>query len=114
MNISYDGIGELAATFRCSGVTEGHAVKLSASETVAECSAGDAFCGVAVSVSKGGDACAVQLRGMVTIPYTGTAPAAGSGILAANGSGGVKTAASGGSYLIVAADTTAKTVTILL
>ena len=61
-----------------------------------------------------GDLVTVQYRGFVTLPYSGTAPSVGYGILAADGAGGVKGAQSGESYLIVNVDTTAKTVCVLL
>ena len=37
MNVSYEGIGQWAATFACSGVSEGQAVKVSGNGTVAAC-----------------------------------------------------------------------------
>ena len=55
------------------------------------------------------------MRGFVTAGYSGTAPGLGQTALCADGEGGVKTAATGGtSCLVVDVDTTAKTVTILL
>lgn len=116
MKLSYDSIGQWCATFACSGVTSGKLVKVSANGTAAVCAAGNDFAGMAVSVSHGGDACSVQLGGIVTAAYTGdTAPTVGFGTLAADGSGGVKVVASGGrSHLIVSVDTTAKTATFVL
>jgi outer membrane scaffolding protein for murein synthesis (MipA/OmpV family) len=116
MKLSYDSIGQWCATFACSGVAEGKIVKIGANATAAVCAAGDNFAGMAVSVSHGGDACSVQLGGVVTASYTGdTAPTAGFCTLAADGSGGVKVAATGGrSHLVISADTTAKTVTFVL
>lgn len=116
MKLSYEAIGQWCATFACSGVTEGKTVKLSASGTVGACAAGDDFTGIAAFVARSGDACSVQLGGMVTVPYTGTtAPAVGWETLAADGTGGVKAVTTGGrSYLVAAVDTTAKTVTFVL
>ncbi|SFP19136.1 hypothetical protein SAMN05216343_10449 [Oscillibacter sp. PC13] len=118
MKLSYEGIGQWAATFACSGVSEGEMVKLSANGTVAGCGDGDGFCGMVLSLSRGGDACAVALGGMVTAGYTvetdGAAPSLGWATLASDGSGGVKAAASGRSYLVVDVDTSAKTVTFAL
>lgn len=114
MNISYEGIGQWAATFACTGVTAGHVVKVSGNGNAAACSADDGFDGVAVAVARDGEACSVAMGGMQTVCYTGTAPTAGWNILTADGSGGVKTAESGKSYLAVDVDTTAKTVTIVL
>ena len=113
MSISFQGIGQVCATFLCGTVEEGQLVKVSGRGTVAACGDGDNFCGVAVC--KKDDACAVQVAGFVTVGYTGTVPAVGWSALAANGSGGVKSVSTGGqTLLVVDADTTAKTVTILL
>lgn len=111
MSVSFEGIGRWCATFLAGELEQGSPVKVSANGTVAACSAGDAFCGVAVSERDG--ACAVQLGGFVTLPYSGTAPTVGYAALCADGTGGVK---SGGtaSYLAVDVDTAAQTVTFLL
>ena len=112
MNVSYEGIGQWAATFACDGVSAGQVVKVSGSGTVAKCG----FEGVVLSVARDGKACSVAMGGMVTVSYTGaSAPAAGWNSLAADGSGGVKVVSDGGkSHLAVEVDTTAKTVTIVL
>ena len=112
MKVSFDGIGEKLVTFISNNVTKGHVVKVSAAGTVSECSAADPFDGAALFVD--GGYAAVRLGGFVTVGYTGTAPGVGRAILVANGSGGVKTAESGDTYLVVDQDTTAKTVTIIL
>ena len=118
MKLSFEGIGQWAATFACSGVTEGDLVKISANGTVGACSAGDGFCGQAVSVARGGDACAVALGGMVTAGYFSdsdtTAPALGWCTLVSDGKGGVKTASTGHSYLVTEVNTVGKTVTFVL
>lgn len=114
MKLSYEGIGQWCATFACTDLAEGALVKISASNTVAACAAGNDIAGMVVSAGRGGDACAVQLGGMVTAAYTGTAPSVGYAILVANGSGGVKTGESGRSRLVTAVDTAAKTVTFVL
>jgi hypothetical protein len=114
MKLSYEAIGQWAATFACSGVSEGSVVKISAGGTVGGCAAGDAFCGTVVSIAHGGDACSVALGGMVTAAYTGTAPAAGFAGLSADGSGGVRADAGGRSYLVADVDPDAKTVTFVL
>ena len=116
MNISYEGIGQWAATFACDGVAAGQVVRVSGSGTAAKCTEGGGFDGVALSVARDGKACSVAMGGMVTVSYTGvTAPAAGWNTLAADGSGGVKVVSDGGKgYLAVEVDTIAKTVTIVL
>lgn len=113
MSVSFEGVGQVCATFLGGGLTEGHLVKLTGNGTVGACSADDEFCGMALCCKD--DACTVQVRGFVSVGYTGTAPGLGRKALCADGKGGVKTAASGGVTCLVAdVDTTAKTVTILL
>ena len=114
MKVSDEGIGQWAATFACGQVSEGEMVKVSASGEVSACSDGDSFCGQVLSVGRDGSACAVALGGMVTAGYTGTAPELGWSILVGDGSGGVKTATTGHSYLVVDVDSDAKTVTFAL
>ena len=114
MKLSYEGIGQWAATFACADVTEGELVKISENGTVAACSANDGFCGMVISVSHSGDACAVALGGMVTAGYTGNAPTLGWAGLGADGNGGVQVVEAGHSYLVVDVDTSAKTVTFVL
>ena len=43
MKLSYEGIGQWAATFACDDLAEGELVKVSANGTVAACAAGDGF-----------------------------------------------------------------------
>lgn len=112
MKVSYEGIGQWAATFACQGVGEGEMVKVSGSGEVSACQAGDEFCGMALSVSRGGDACAVALGGMVTVGYSGDKPALGWCGLQADGSGGVAANDSGIRRLVV--DVDADTVTFVL
>ena len=113
MNISFHGIGRECATFLSTTAKEGQVVKMSGRGTVGPCSAGDDFCGVALCCRD--DACSVQVNGFAAVSYTGTVPAVGWTALAADGSGGVKGVEIGGRvWLVVDADTTAKTVTIKL
>ena len=114
MLVSFDGVGQVCATFQGGGLTDGQVVQVSGRGTVSACGAGDAFCGV---VSHGNDdACSVQVRGFVTLSYSGTAPSLGKARLCADGKDGVKTAAdgAGAEYLTVDVDTALKTVTVLL
>ena len=61
MNISYEGIGQWAATFACTDVSEGQVVKVSGSGTVAACAANGVFDGVVLSVGRDGKACSVAM-----------------------------------------------------
>ena len=113
MKISYEGIGQWAATFACADAAEGQVVKISGNGEVAPCAAGDQFCGVVLHVGRDGEACSVALGGMVTMPYSGSAPALGWTGLAGDGKGGIK-AADGRDYLVVDVDESGKTVTVKL
>ena len=68
------------------------------------------------AIARDGKACSVQLGGIATVNYSGeNAPIPGYGKLSADAAGGVSVDASKGrEYLILAADSTAKTVTIKL
>lgn len=112
MSVSFEGVGQVCATFLGGGLTEGQVVKMSDGGTVDACGAGDLFCGVALCCKD--DACTVQVGGFVSVPYSGTAPAVGWHSLAADGNGGVKTASNGVNCLVADVDDTAKTATIML
>ena len=114
MNVSFNGFGDKLVTFLNNGAQQGVVVKVSAAGTVAPCSAGNAFDGVAAFVD--GSYAGVHLRGFVTVAYSGvTAPTVGHTKLVADGDGGVKVDATNGKeYLVVGVDTTAKLATILM
>lgn len=112
MKLAFDEIGQVCVTMECGSDTSGKLCKMSTDGKVAACAAGDKFCGFVESVRGGYGA--VVLRGFVTAKYTGTAPGVGFAGLSANGTGGVKADSTGSSYLVVARDTAAGTVTFLL
>lgn len=113
MDISYEGIGQWAATFCCDeNVKVGSLVKVTANHTVSICSDGDGFCGVIASVSHKKDACSVVLGGLVTVAYSGPKPVLGESGLSADGAGGVKSDGIGNYYKIV--EVTDRTVTFVL
>ena len=113
MNLSANGFSQAALTMQsAAAIPAGTPVVLTDNFTVAAGADGNAFCGVALSAR--GGACAVQLRGAVTLPYSGEMPAVGAGSLVCDGNGGVKTAQDGTPVLILAADDTLGTVTCIL
>lgn len=114
MSVSFQGIGQVCATFLGGRMTEGHVVKMTGRGTVGPCGDGEAFCGAALCCKE--DACTVQVSGFMTVGYSGAVPDVGRCALCANGEGGVRSAGeSGGTEcLVVDADTSGKTVTILL
>ena len=113
MNVAFDGIHEVVATFNAaSTVKPDQVVKISANGTVAGCSAGDGFCGLALSVRD--NAAAVQIGGFMTVSCASGCPSLGRVTLAADGNGGVKTASTGTSALVVATDSANLTAVIYL
>ena len=102
--VSFEGIGEVIATFYAAGGVEaGQVVKLTEDSTVGPCAAGEEFCGVALSVNGG---CAgVQAAGFAAVPCADSTVTVGWGKLTADGSGGVKKAGTGDKgreYLVAA------------
>ena len=95
--ISFEDIGSVVATFLAdSGVKGGQVVKLTGNGQVGPCSAGDAFCGVALEPRAG--LAAVQVKGFVTVKTADTLTVG----WAALAGDGVKTAESGGVAALVA------------
>lgn len=89
MEISFEGIGQVIASFQAeSEVQPGMAVAVTGNGTVGLGTAGDPICGKVIGV-RGGMA-AVQISGMTQLDYSGTAPALGGDCLTVDGSGKVK------------------------
>ena len=118
MNISFDGIGEVIATFAAedtAALAVGDAVVVTGDGEVGLGAAGGQLCGVVVTVAEDGYA-GVQIDGLVQVNYTGTAaPAAGWELLVTDGAGNVQAAQSDGvACLVVSVDEEAKTAVIKL
>lgn len=115
MDICFEGVGQTAATFQVEGeVQPGMTVALTKNGTVSKGAADALPCGVVLGGVRGG-AAAVQIGGVATVGYSGTAPTVGWKALACDGTGGVKTVTTGGlQRLVLAVDTTAKTAVIKL
>ncbi len=102
--VSFEGIGEVAATFWAEGeVQAGQVVKVSGNAAVKACADGEKFCGVALGSPKGG-CVAVQTGGFAQVKCADSAVTVGYVGLAADGQGGVKKAEGGKEYLVVADD----------
>jgi len=112
MKVSFEGIGELVATFYNNGATDGSPVKMSKAGEVSPCANSERFIGIATA--PGAEYTGVIISGCVTLTYSGTAPVLGYAKLSANGSGGVKTDAGGTEYKVLGVDTADKTVCIIL
>lgn len=112
MKVSFEGIGEIAASFYNDGASVGEMCKMTANGTVGACASGDGFIGVAVDCD--GQYASIVTSGFVTVSYTGAAPVAGFAKLSADGNGGVKADSAGAQYAVVSVDTNAGTATIII
>ena len=115
MTYSYEGIGQVVATFRVEEpVAEGQMVGILATGTVSPCGSGDEFCGQVKVAPRDGMGCAVALRGMVTTSYTGAPPKLGWCEMASDGNGGVLCKSGAHAYLVVDLDPDLEIVTFML
>lgn len=113
MEISFEGIGQVAATFMAAdGVLPGMAVALTADSTVGAGKGGDGLCGVVLTAKNG--MASVQVGGMVQVGYSGSAPAIGLNTIAVDGTGKIKTADDGMNCMIVSVNTADSTAVIKL
>ncbi len=110
--VSFEGIGEVMATFTAkNGLEGGQVCKVTGRGEVGTCVAGDHFCGVAAAVDDG--LAVVQVGGIMLAKYSGTV-SAGWVKLAADGSGGVKADTTNGvEHLVVDVDTTGKVAAVM-
>ena len=112
MSVSLKGYNQNGVTLiAADGLKKGDLVKISANSTAAPCASGNIPCGICINTD-GKYAC-VQLGGYAKVKSSGTAPALGNAVVTADGNGGVKTATTGMSVLVVSvntADTTAEIV----
>lgn len=113
MNIAFDGIHEVVATFLAEdGLVPGQVVKITANGTVGPCSSGDGFCGQVLSLRQG--AAAVQLGGFLHVTCANGCPNLGKVSVASDGNGGIKTGNSGLVVQVVSVDSDSQTAIIYL
>ena len=114
MEFSFEGIGQVVATFAASDeVQPGMAVVLTGDSTVGLGEDGALPCGMALSVSNG--LAAVQLAGVFKVGYSGEAPAVGWNLITCDGNGKVKKSTAGGGYgLVISVNTDDNTAVIKL
>lgn len=114
MSVAFNGFNEKTLTFKASGtIAKGAPVNMTSNATVVQTSAGGDFIGIAGKVRNG--YVEVKLNGYTKSTYSGTAPSVGKTMLGANGSGGVKVVASGGTnYLVLNVNTSDSTVEYLI
>ncbi len=108
MKVCFNGIGQQVVTFADSGCEKGKLCKVSDGGAVAPCGGNDVFAGLVLYTD--GNWADVQLKGYITVPYSGTAPTPGWCEMAGDGSGGASVFQGGRSCLVVEVDTTAETV----
>ena len=117
MDICFEGVGQVAATFRVENkenVQAGMAVTLKDSGTVGLGANGSAMCGVLLGSVRGG-AAAVQIGGVAKVGYSSGKPEVGWQGLACDGQGKVTTGGeSGMKCLVLAVDEDEKTVVVKL
>ena len=115
MKVCFDGIGKEVMTFTVNGTSPaaaGCGVVLSGNGEVKAASANGAFAGICLDTGDG--FASVQLRGVVTCKFSGSkAPTVGFCKLAA-AADGVTAAVTGNSYLVLAVDNGAGTVTFMM
>ena len=116
MDVCFEGIGQVVATFRTEDkeLEAGMAVTLKKSGTVG-LGDGGAVCGVTVGAQRGG-AVAVQIGGVVKVGCSdGSIPEAGYAVLACDGEGKVTVSEKDGvSCLVLAVDRDEQTAVIRL
>lgn len=113
MTVSFGGFGENVLTLECSSVIEaGTPVTISSGGKAVPCEEEDKVAGVCIGSD--GSYAAVQLTGVVTLPYSGDAPSPGFVTLLADGEGGVAADGDGREHLALEVDTTSETVTFIL
>lgn len=117
MKVSFEGVNEQVLSFKSASVTDGalvgKPVKMSASLTVAGCSANDVFVGFGIHDEDG--FAEVMTHGFVKCAYTGdTAPAVGFATLVCSSATAVKTASTGRQVLVLTVDTTNKIVSFIM
>lgn len=117
MKISFEGYGEMAATFRNdtdSPAAAGKAASMTGNGTVGLCTGGKP---AGIVISADDEYAVVQTGGFVTCAYTGTAPAAGWCSLVGAAGGKVALAGTGVSgldCLVVEVDSSSETVGFIL
>lgn len=116
MSVAFQGMDNLVVTFQAETVTRGWPAAVCADNTVGNAGAGKAPAGIVLNLRSGH--AAVQVKGFAEVKYSGsTAPVLGWNQLVADGSGGLRAAASGETgraCLVVNKNTADKTMGLFL
>ncbi len=113
MSVAFYGTSELVLSFEAGeSVTAGYPQTVSHNNTVTDAADGALPAGIALHCRR--DIAAVQMKGYVEVPYSGTAPTLGWNTLVADGKGGLRCASGGLSRLVINVDTAARCVGLYL
>lgn len=113
MRVAFEGTGDLVLSFEADeSLTPGALVVLSDNDKVVAAGEGVRPAGLCLQLRCG--IAAVQVKGFVELPYSGTVPTVGWNSLLCDGTGGLKTAADGSSCLVVHVDTATQTIGLYL
>lgn len=113
MAISYEGIGQVCVTlYKNNTVTVGCTCSMAGDNCVGVSEEDENFAGIAAAIR--GKYVNMIISGVVTLPYTGTAPGVGYCALAGDGSGNVKYSTEGNIYRVLSVNMKDHTVTFIL
>ena len=113
MSISYEGIGQVLATFQVERGTEVGAVVMTKNNTVGMGEMGACPCGVLIHKEEDNMG-AVQLEGMVEVTFSGHAPTVGYAAFICDGYGNLLQDDNGRQLLVVSVDEENETMVIKL
>ena len=106
MAVLFNAINENFITLKVDGrAQKDEPVTLVSNETAKACSEGESIIGIVKNVHNG--YATVQISGVLTMPYTGTAPTVGFAAIDADGKNGAKLASSGRNVMVISVDTKA-------
>ena len=112
MRISFEGIGQVMATFLADDCQEGHVCTVEEHGAVKTAGAREDFWGVVQHVDQG--KAAVILEGFVTVSYSGSHFDPGIRNLSSDGNGGVMLDEDGKAYMVVSVNYAGRTCVIKL
>ena len=113
MNISFDNIGQVCASFACDDTVQvGDACNMSENNTIKRSGEDQPFLGKVLSIRDG--IANVAIRGFATFSFTGSAPSVGYAGFCGDGNGNVVLSNEMEPRLVVCVDNIHKTVTVLL
>lgn len=110
--VSNKGFNEGVITLGYKGGAVGDPVTVTENGACAPCEAGQKPVGILLGQRSG--IASVQVMGHQRVKYSGTAPSLGMDTIVADGNGGIKAAANGREVIVLAVESVAGTVVIIL